>query len=108
MNYEYQEVTVPTMMRDVLIYNLQALGSVGWELVAVTSADPTLGVNKYTAVLRREVRPLPAPAAPGWHADPCGRHGQRYYDVRWTEHVSDDGVTSVDFPTATLLVAPTR
>lgn len=32
-----------------------------------------------------------------WHPDPMGRHELRYYDgSAWTEHVSDQGVTSTD------------
>lgn len=39
----------------------------------------------------------PAAAAAGWHADPLGRHEQRYWDgARWTAHVSDGGVLGVD------------
>jgi hypothetical protein len=35
--------------------------------------------------------------APGWHPDPYRRHESRYWDGgRWTEHVSDSGVTAVD------------
>ncbi len=31
---------------------------------------------------------------PSWSADPSGRHELRYWDgMRWTEHVSDHGVT---------------
>lgn len=39
-----------------------------------------------------------AASAPArWLADPTGRHQMRYWDaLRWTEHVSDDGVTAVD------------
>jgi hypothetical protein len=34
---------------------------------------------------------------PGWHPDPTGRHEYRYWDgTRWTDDVSDNGVTSVD------------
>ena len=37
-----------------------------------------------------------APAA-GWNPDPTGRHEYRYWDGdRWTDDVSDTGVTSVD------------
>lgn len=37
----------------------------------------------------------PQPAA--WHPDPRGRHQLRYYDgTRWTEHVSTNGVQSID------------
>ena len=33
----------------------------------------------------------------GWHADPTGRHQVRYWDgTAWTDHVSDQGVQSVD------------
>ena len=36
-----------------------------------------------------------SPAA--WHPDPMGRHQHRYWDgSKWTDHVSDDGVTSTD------------
>jgi hypothetical protein len=45
------------------------------------------------------VAPQPAPSASpgGWHADPAGRHEQRYYDGQaWTEHVVDAGVQSTD------------
>lgn len=36
-----------------------------------------------------------------WADDPFGRHGSRYWDGgRWTEHVSDNGVTSTDAPVA--------
>lgn len=35
----------------------------------------------------------------GWHPDPYGRHGQRYFDgTAWTEHVFDSGVQGVDPP----------
>lgn len=35
-----------------------------------------------------------------WAADPFGRHQYRYWDsAQWTEHVSDNGVLSVDPPT---------
>ena len=32
-----------------------------------------------------------------WYADPSGRHELRYWDgTAWTDHVSDQGVTSTD------------
>ncbi len=35
--------------------------------------------------------------APGWNPDPTGRHEYRYWDGgRWTDDVSDHGVTGVD------------
>ena len=39
------------------------------------------------------------PQAPGWDADPYGRHELRYWDgAEWTDHVSDAGVTGTDAP----------
>jgi uncharacterized membrane protein YhaH (DUF805 family) len=38
-----------------------------------------------------------ATAPAGWLADPTGRHELRYWDASvWTQHVSDNGVVSVD------------
>ncbi len=38
-------------------------------------------------------------AAPGWYADPFGRHEVRYFDgTTWTEHVASHGRQSVDAP----------
>ncbi|MGH9275291.1 MAG: DUF2510 domain-containing protein, partial [Acidimicrobiales bacterium] len=35
--------------------------------------------------------------APGWQADPTGRHDHRYWDgTAWTDNVSDAGVASTD------------
>ena len=35
--------------------------------------------------------------APGWHPDPTARHEYRYWDgARWSDDVSDNGVTGVD------------
>jgi uncharacterized protein YxjI len=32
-----------------------------------------------------------------WHPDPTGRHQHRYWDgAQWTDHVSDNGATSID------------
>ena len=39
--------------------------------------------------------------APGWQADPTGRHQHRYWDgTAWTDNVSDAGVASTDAYTA--------
>ncbi|WP_206673679.1 DUF2510 domain-containing protein [Pseudactinotalea terrae] len=41
--------------------------------------------------------PPPPQTPPQWSADPMGRHQHRYWDgSRWTEHVSDNGVTAID------------
>ena len=43
------------------------------------------------------VASTPSTNPPRWVADPDGRHELRYWDgQRWTEHVSDGGVTSTD------------
>jgi uncharacterized protein YxjI len=39
----------------------------------------------------------PAESPAGWHPDPQGRHELRYWDgAKWTDHVSDAGVTAKD------------
>jgi hypothetical protein len=49
-----------------------------------------------------DVRPPEFPSgppewAPGWHPDPQDRHEHRYWDGgRWTDHVADRGVASLD------------
>jgi len=41
--------------------------------------------------------------APGWLADPSGRHQQRYWSgTEWTDHVTDEGVPGTDPPPASL------
>jgi Protein of unknown function (DUF2510) len=41
--------------------------------------------------------PTAAPGAPGWAADPYGRHQWRYWDGnRWTEQVADGSTQSTD------------
>ena len=46
-----------------------------------------MGVTAFTGV------------APGWLADPSGRHQLRYWSgTEWTDHVSDDGVPGSDPP----------
>lgn len=43
--------------------------------------------------------PTPTPTPAQWAADPFGRFELRYWDgMRWTEHVSSQGVQSVDKP----------
>jgi putative membrane protein len=42
---------------------------------------------------------LGAAVPSGWYPDPSGRYAERYWrDGSWTEHVSRDGITSVDPP----------
>jgi len=41
--------------------------------------------------------PAAAPGAPGWAADPYGRHQWRYWDGnRWTDQVADGSTQSTD------------
>ncbi len=43
--------------------------------------------------------PVPAPGGQGWHADPFGRHSQRWWDgSRWTERVRSGEVAGIDPP----------
>ena len=67
--------------------------------------DGVAGPNEYGPDPKGAYAPAAYGAAPavaasapaGWLPDPTGRHQMRYWDaVRWTEHVSDNGVTAVD------------
>jgi tetratricopeptide (TPR) repeat protein len=63
----------------------------------VGSTDDDLSV--VDPLLARAFQPLMAQQGPppGWHADPTARHQHRYWDgTRWSEHVSNNGVTSID------------
>lgn len=41
------------------------------------------------------------PTKPDWYPDPTGRHQSRYWDGNsWTDHVADDGIASLDSPSA--------
>ncbi|MEP6625887.1 MAG: DUF2510 domain-containing protein, partial [Acidimicrobiia bacterium] len=36
----------------------------------------------------------------GWHRDPSGRHELRFWEGdAWTEHVVDEGIPGLDYPT---------
>jgi hypothetical protein len=63
--------------------------------VTVSGPQP-LGAGQSRAQAPPQAQPVAA-AAGGWHADPGGRHEQRYYDgTAWTDHVVDRGVQSTD------------
>jgi hypothetical protein len=69
------------------------------QVATVRSAQPSLVIQQPRAAQP----PLPPPPPPlavqrndGWWPDPLGRHEHRYHDgSKWTDHVSDNGVTSV-------------
>ena len=94
-------LTETTLTLDNMQLRLSALGSLGWEVCGFASVDPTIGVNAYTAILKRQVASLSPPddVTAGWRHDPSGRGVQRFWDgFRWTEHIISDGVQSTDFP----------
>lgn len=88
---------------DRLLLELNALGSVGWELIDLDREELGLA-GTYVALLKRPARRYPDAGTeePGWFRDPTGRFRQRYWDGRWwTEHVSDGSVgaeAEVDWP----------
>ena len=100
-SWEYMYLTESTMSLDAMQMRLTALGSLGWEVCGFAASDRTLGLNAYTAIMKREVASYPQPddGASGWKKDPSGRAGQRFWDgFRWTEHVTTAGVQATDFP----------
>lgn len=102
MQWEYAEVTASTLSINSFVLELNALGSLGWEVVAITAVDPTLGVNRLTAILKRQTFDWPRPPAEAaaWHPDPTARFAKRHWDgLRWTQHVIDQsGQPNTDFP----------
>lgn len=72
-------LTESTVSLDAMPMRLTALGSLGWEVCGFAAADRTIGLNAYTAILKREVASYPRPedAASGWRKDPSGRAAQR-------------------------------
>lgn len=102
VQWEYTEVTGATINIDAWVLQLNGLGSLGWEVVGITAVDPTIGLNSYTALLKRQVLdwPAPATAAADWYPDPTGRFVVRYWDgLRWTQHVTDPaGDPATDYP----------
>jgi len=60
---------------------------------------PALAVALAIRASRRSGRPPAGPGAvaPGWFADPTGRHAHRYWDgARWSAFVADGGVQAQD------------
>lgn len=101
MNWEYMHLTDGTSALDAIQVRLTALGSLGWEVCGFASADRTLGVNAYTAILKREAASYTAPdeLAAGWKLDPSGRADHRFWDgLRWAEHTMKAGVQCTDWP----------
>lgn len=94
---------VPNIGSVVVINFFLGWTLVGWVVslaMAFRSAPGpnTVAVNVAPSVA---VSPLAAPQtdtpAAKWATDPTGRHELRYWDgERWTEHVSDESVTSRD------------
>jgi hypothetical protein len=74
-----------------------ALVPLGSGIALVKDADPRGG--QHGAVRRgiRADRRVSEMSGAVWHRDPAGQHEFRYWDGgRWTEHVSDRGVSSID------------
>jgi hypothetical protein len=68
------------------------LGPIGILIAAVMSATPEKEAEHIRAVQARMGQ-----GTGGWWPDPYNRHEQRYYDgQRWSEHVADNGLQSVE------------
>jgi hypothetical protein len=100
--WEYKEVTGVTINTAAWLLELNGMGSLGWEVAGIAAVDPTLGINSYIAILKRQLIgwPTPADPSPAWQHDPTGRFDRRYWDgLRWSQHVSDaSGTTDTDYP----------
>lgn len=96
------EITGATINIDEWVLKLNAMGSLGWEVAGITAVDPTIGLNSYTALLKRPTFGWlqPTDPSPAWLADPTARFTRRYWDgLRWTQHVTTaEGATDTDYP----------
>lgn len=104
--WEHMRISTTTLGLDELTNFAQDVGCYGWELVAMTSADRTVGVNGLFAILKRPLEPPPDPEdrSEGWKPDPCARWDVRWWDgMVWTYDVGRRGekknVTGRDAPT---------
>ena len=83
---------------------LNKAGAAGFEVVGWASADKTVGLNAFVAILKPPGKRRKAPdgkkgANEGWYPDPYETHQQRYWGAYyWTQHVSDDGEVAEDVP----------
>lgn len=102
--WEYGYVQVGTNTPKQLSEALNDLGCEGWEVVAVTYADRTVGMNSVLATVKRRMVPFDPPpyTGEGWCVDPSGRFDKRFWNGRaWTFHVGreTDKSTHRDPPT---------
>lgn len=83
---------VPNLGSVIVINLFLGWTLIGWVValaMAVRSTHPaSVAVHNYAAG-----------GAGGWHPDPGGRHQLRWWDGhRWTEHVHNNGINSIDPP----------
>jgi hypothetical protein len=107
--WEYQTLEVQSTRIDMLHFQANALGSLGWEVCGLAGVDKTIGFNAMAVLMKRPGLGLAPPEdrAAGWREDPSGRFQQRHWDgCRWTEHVIGTAGPTTDFPTVERLVPP--
>jgi hypothetical protein len=102
--WEYLYIHVYTNNLEDLDTQLTKAGAAGFEMCGWASADKTIGLNAWVAILKRPGKRPNYPeggkkAAADWYPDPLGRHKKRYWSGQyWTEHVADGGDQSIDVP----------
>jgi hypothetical protein len=99
--YIYMHLGTNDLVR--LDKELNKAGAAGFEVVGWASADKTIGLNAWVAILKRPGKKQKMPEGKkgkneGWYPDPYASHEQRYWSgYYWTHHVSDAGTQSEDF-----------
>jgi hypothetical protein len=91
VGWEYSYIVTSTVGLKKLIETLNDLAAESWELVTMDDVDHTIGVNSFTAVIKRRIDPLDDPPHrdEGWYPDPSGRFDKRHWNGRaWTFHVA--------------------
>lgn len=89
VRWRYKKLEANTANVGALIAQINDAADTGWELVDITYADKTLGLNSMFAVLRKPADHPddPEELGPGWKVDPTGQAELRYWNgALWTNH----------------------
>lgn len=83
------------------------MGAIGWEVVGITTADRTIGMNTNVLILKRPIDSVPPPPSTDdeWQQDPTGRFDKRRWDAEvqlWTAQTAmmEAKTTHIDPPRA--------
>lgn len=77
---------------------MQTLAIAGATISNLQASRDGLSMEAFYERRMEQLNAFPDDLEAGWHRDLTDRHQLRYYDGRlWSDHVSDDGVQSIDY-----------